>query len=151
MQIVLTQDVAHVGQKGDVVQVSNGYGINFLIPHGLAYKSDSPQGQQLIAKVESSASNKAKDAADRVTALKELTGQQFNLPVEANDSGVLFASLNEEKLSRMISLITGKELQPAELALSEGSIKQTGEYEVSLQHNDEVVGSAMLNVTANQI
>ena len=148
MKVVLRQDVAHVGRKGELVEVANGYGINFLIPSGKALKADSPQGQSYLSKVASGEAQK-QTATDAVkTDLQELADKKFKFELEANDSDVLFASLNESKLAELLSEQTSKKIAAKNIALSEGAIKNIGTYQASLMHEGNALGQIEIEVAA---
>ena len=147
MKVVLTQDVAHVGRKGYEVEVANGYGINYLIPQGKALKADSPEGINLLKRVESGAVAKEADNQVLVDKLTTLVGEQFTLSVEANESGALFGSLNAANVAEMISSLTQVAVGSNNIALPNGPIKEVGEHTAELKAGGAVVGEAMLNVT----
>ncbi len=147
MKVVLTQDIAHVGKKGETVTVSNGYGINFLIPRGVALKADSPQG--LVYAGNYQAGKIAKQSADKISAeaITELVGEQFNLSVEANESGKLFGALNEAKIADSLNALTQSSLEAKNIKLSNGPIKELGSYTVSLKSGDSVIGDITIEVS----
>ena len=148
MKLVLLQDVTHVGRKGETVSVANGYGINFLIPQRKAVKLDSPEGMRVSSLAQTSESNKAADKSAKADSLRSISGEQFTLPVEVNESGVLFASLNESKIAQMLSALSQVDLDSKDIKLADGIIKTVGEYNAILQSGSEKVGEIMLNVEA---
>jgi large subunit ribosomal protein L9 len=148
MKVVLIQDVAHLGRKGQLVEVANGYGANFLIPNKKALKADTAHAQLFINKVEAAGNQKARSAEENVARAQKLIGEQFDLQVEANEVGGLFGSLNESKVAELISLITGESVDPKNLKLRNGAIKEVGEHDLLIVDSKKELGSAMLNVTS---
>lgn len=148
MKVVLIQDVVHLGRKGQLVEVANGYGVNFLIPNKKALKADSTKAQQFINKVENIDSQKNRTLEEDLNKAKQLIGEQFDLQVEANEVGSLFGSLNESKIAELISLIIGQKISPKYLKLVNGPIKEVGEHNLEITDSKKEIGSAMLNVTS---
>jgi large subunit ribosomal protein L9 len=146
MKLVLKQDVAHVGNKGETVEVSNGYGINYLIPHGMALKADSPQGLAYASRFESVKEAKSAANDEIKSKLAKLTGEMFTLPVEANDSGKLFAALTASKVAEMVSALTGVEITDKNVSLPDGVIKDLGEHDVEFVVGKDKLGKSMLSV-----
>jgi len=147
MKLVLTQDVAHVGRKGEQVAVANGYGINYLIPSKKGLKVDSPEGQSFLKRFELLKGSKAAMAEANAEELSKLVGEQLSLSVEANDEGGLFGSLTAIKIAQMITALTQVQVEANNVVLSDGPIKEIGEYSVGLQVGDNQLGEVMLNVT----
>ena len=148
MKVVLLEDVAHVGRKGEITNVADGYGINFLIPNKKALRADSPDAISFLAMKSAHSNEVQKNDQARAADLKELVGQQFTLPVEANDSGTLFGALNETKVAEMIGALVNKDVVNKNIKLVNGPIKEIGEYKVEFIVAGELVGTSMLNVTA---
>lgn len=148
MKLVLLEDVTHVGRKGETVTVSNGYGINFLIPQRKALKADSPEGLRMAQTASLQTATKEKDENKKLEALRSIIGEQLTLPVEVNESGVLFASLNESKVAEMITALTQVEIDGKNVKLESGAIKEVGEYNATLINGTEKLGMVMLNVEA---
>jgi large subunit ribosomal protein L9 len=145
MKVVLTQDVPHVGQKGDSPNVANGYGINYLIPRGLALKADTPQGMSYLKRVSDSKVKKELASEAMSEKLANLVGKEFILQVESNDAGVLFAGITASKLAAELSAQTGLTVKSANLGLPADSIKEVGEYQIELQDQSDKLGK--INVT----
>tara|TARA_B100001123_G_C15160413_1_gene967246 strand:- start:682 stop:1134 length:453 start_codon:yes stop_codon:yes gene_type:complete len=149
MKVVLTQDIAHVGKKGESVEISNGYGINYLIPKKMALKADSPEGLVYLKQVESKNEARSQAEEENKAEVAKLAGQQFSFPVEANESGVLFAGLTPAKVAEMINAMAKTELTAKNIK-PDDQIKEVGEYNASLIAAGEKVGEIMINVTTDK-
>ena len=93
MKLILRSDVEGVGHKGDVVEVSNGYGRNFLLPRGLAFKATDGAKAQADAMKRS---RDIRDAAARQAAqevAKQLVASPVSITARVGGDGRLFGSI----------------------------------------------------------
>jgi len=132
MQLVLTEDVQHLGRQGDLVEVKPGYGRNYLLPNGLA-TVPSAHNLRLLERYKERVSQ-AREA--KVADLKALAEQIQRVPhitidANANEEGHLYGSVGAPEISRALK---GKNLKvEPEMVKLEGPIKQCALYEVKLQ------------------
>ncbi len=131
MQLVLTEDVAHLGKQGDVVEVKAGYGRNYLLPNGLA---TLPTKHNLkLLELYRKRVEQAREA--KIADLKVLAEQINKVPhitIEANatEEGHLYGSVGAPEISRSLK---GKNLKVEEdMVKLEGVIKECALYEVNL-------------------
>jgi large subunit ribosomal protein L9 len=131
MQLVLTEDVAHLGKQGDLVEVKPGYGRNYLLPNGMA-TLPSQHNLRLLERYKQRV-QQAREA--RVADLRVLAEQIQRVPhitieANANDEGHLYGSVGGGEISRSLK---GKNLKvEPEMVKLEGPIKICGLYEINL-------------------
>lgn len=131
MKLVLTEDVAHLGKQGDVVEVRPGYGRNYLIPRGMA-TIPTEHNLRLLERYKIRV-RQAKEA--RIADLRALAEQisklaGITIEANANDEGHLYGSVGAPEISKGLR---GRNLPvDAEMVRLESGIKETGLYEVSL-------------------
>jgi large subunit ribosomal protein L9 len=131
MQLVLTEDVPHLGKQGDVVEVKPGYGRNYLLPRGMA-TIPTPHNLRLLERYKIRV-KQAREA--RVADLKNLAEQiqkmaGITIEANANDEGHLYGSVAAPEVSR--GLKAKHLLIEPEMVRLEGPIKETGLYAVKL-------------------
>ncbi len=131
MQLVLTEDVPHLGKQGDVVEVKPGYGRNYLLPRGMA-TVPTPHNLRLLERYKIRV-KQAREA--RIADLKNLAEQiqkMAGITIEANatDEGHLYGSVGAPEVSR--GLKAKQLLIEPEMVRLEGPIKETGLYAVKL-------------------
>ena len=136
MQLVLTEDVTHLGKQGEVVEVKAGYGRNYLLPNGLA-TLPSAHNLKLLElykkRVEQARESKIAD----LKALAEQINKVPHITIEANanEEGHLYGSVGAPEISKALY---GKNLKvEAEMVRLEGPIKQCALYEVNLNLGHE--------------
>ena len=130
MQLVLTEDVVHLGKQGDLVEVKPGYGRNYLLPNGLA-TVPSEHNLRLLARYKERV-QQAREA--RVADLKVLAEQIQRVTVQieanANEEGHLYGSVGAPEISKALK---AKNLPvEAEMVRLEGPIKEVALYAVKL-------------------
>ena len=132
MQVILLQDVARVGRKYDVVDVSNGYANNLLFPRKLAELATPEKVAELSKRKE--AARVAEDA--KMEAMKEkltaLAEQTITFEVRADDQGHLFKKIRQESILELLSDEHGLEI-PKESVLLDTPIHEVGEHQVDIE------------------
>lgn len=136
MKVILLRDVAKVGRKNDMVDVPNGYGLNKLIPQGMAKPATNENIkaiQQQAAKSEAAAADSAKHFSELVAALNDVS---VAISVEANEEGRLFKAVNAKEVATALADATGKVVTEDQVILGD-PIKQVGEHIVTLASGPE--------------
>src|SRR6185503_19703040 len=131
MQLVLTEDVTHLGKQGDVVEVKAGYGRNYLLPNGLA-TVPTPHNLKLLElyKQRTLQAREAKIADLRVLSEQIQRVPHITIDALANEEGHLYGSVGAPEVSKALK---GKNLkvEPDMVRLA-GVVKECGLYEVEL-------------------
>lgn len=137
MKLLMRTDVDGVGKKGDVVDVSDGYARNFLVPKGFAVKATKGVESQAKAMRRS---RDVKDAADRGAAeeiAKRLVPAVITITAKAGAEGPLFGSVTAADVVEAVREQTGVELDRKSLTLDE-HIKDVGTHTVPVRLHAEV-------------
>ncbi|MFZ4583789.1 MAG: 50S ribosomal protein L9 [Acidimicrobiia bacterium] len=147
MKVVLRDDVENVGNKGDVVEVADGYARNFLVPRGLAMKATSG----VVKQSESMRRNRAaKDARDKAAAedlASSLASRTFTIAARAGEGGKLFGSITTADVAAAVAAQGGTELDRRKIELGE-ALKELGPAEVSVKLHPQVVATLKVEVVA---
>ena len=130
MQLVLTEDVQHLGKQGELVEVKPGYGRNYLLPKGLA-TIPAEHNLRLLERYKVRV-NQAREA--RIADLKVLADQVRRTPIQieanANEEGHLYGSVGPAEIAKALR---GKNLLvDAEMIKMEGPIKEIALYAVKV-------------------
>ncbi len=148
MKLVLRSDVDQVGKKGDIVDVSDGYGRNFLLPKGLAFRaSDGVETQ--AAKMRQSRDQR--DASDRAAAqdvATSLVPKVVTITARAGAEGKLFGSVSAAEIVDAVASQTGVALERRQIHLDE-PIKTTGTHLVPAKLHAEVEFPITVEVVAS--
>jgi len=128
MKVIMLADMKKVGRKGEVVEVSDGYGQNVLLRQGLALPG-TPENLKRFAKQAGRAEEKrAFDETLLGKNVESLDGKTVSISAHANEAGTLFQTLHKKQLVEAIKKQFG--ITISESALSVEDIKKTGTYEV---------------------
>ncbi len=136
MEIILKQEVKNLGYIDDVVKVRNGYGLNFLIPKGMAVIANETNKKihAEVVKQRGHKLNKLKMDAEQLAA--SLGSVTLNIPSKVGENGRLFGSVTSQNLVDMLTKM-GYKIEKRQITMPEEHIKKTGTYtaQVSL-HRD---------------
>jgi large subunit ribosomal protein L9 len=147
MELILRSDVSGLGHRGDVVEVADGYGRNYLLPKGLAMKVTAGARQQ----AESMAKARAvQDAAEREVAegvASQLAGRTVTIAMRAGDEGKLFGSVTATDVADAVAAQVAIEVDRHDIVL-ESAIKEVGTHEVVLRPHPDVQIPLIVEVTA---
>ena len=148
MELILRQDVEHLGRRGDVVHVKGGYGRNYLLPHNLAMPVTT--GNRKVVEQEKAAGvrrdvREQSDAQQLSSMLGQLT---LTIPRKAGESGVLFGSVTSLDLAEALHK-KGYEIDRRKIHL-EDPIKQLGEFQVPVRLHREVTVSIQVQVVPEE-
>ena len=148
MKLLLRSDVDGVGKKGDLVEVADGFGRNYLLPKGFAVKA-SPGVEAQAAAMRRS--RDLRDAADRSAAeeiAKTLVPAVISLTARASGEGKLFGSVTAGDVVDAVREQTGIELERRHLVLDE-AIKTTGTHAVPAKLHSDVQFQITVEVSAS--
>ena len=148
MKLVLRSDVDQVGKKGDIVDVSDGYGRNYLLPKGLAFRANGGVEAQ-AAKMRQSRDQR--DASDRAAAQEvasKLVPQVVTITARAGAEGKLFGSVSTAEIADAVTAQTGVEIDRRQLHLDE-PIKTVGTHLVPAKLHAEVEFPITVEVVAS--
>lgn len=142
MKVILLKDVKGQGKKNDVIEVSDGYGRNFLIKNGLATVATSTQVNSINISKAAEEKRKAAEKAEAIKLAKELETKTVVVEIKTGATGKLFGALNTQAISDALKK-QGVELDKKKIVLSD-PIKSVGEYTITVKPYAEV--SAKLKV-----
>ena len=147
MKVILRSDIAGLGKRGDIVDVADGHGRNFLLPRGLAITASDGSLAQAAAMRRR---RDLRDAADRESAqtvASALVSRTIDVALKAGPEGRLYGSVHAVDVAAAVSAQAGIELDRKKLAVPD-HIKTVGEYSVVAHPHPDVEFSFTINVIA---
>ncbi len=148
MEVILLEKVRNLGALGETVKVRAGYGRNFLMPRGMAVmatKSNIEKFEARRAELEQAAADMLAAAQARAARLAALGA--VTIAHNAGDEGKLFGSIGTADIADAVCQ-AGVEVKRQEIAMPEGPIRQTGEYEIELNLHTDVTQAIKVNVVS---
>ena len=145
MKLILTQEVVGLGGPGDVVEVKDGYGRNFLVPRGVAMRW-TRGGEKQISSIKRG--REVREVRDLGHA-KEIKGQlealKVTLPVRAGSCGRLFGAVTVADIVAAVSKAGGPQVDKRRLEMGQ-PIKSVGAHQVSVRLHPEVAATVSVEV-----
>ena len=146
MKVILQQDVKGQGKKGQMVEVSDGYARNFLLPRKLAVPAtaDAMNTMRLQEKAKAKADAEAKAAATEIA--EKLKGLQVKVASKGGEGGKLFGAVTGREIAAALKEQHGVDIDSKKLVLDE-PIKSFGSYQVKAKLGFEISGTVYVIVT----
>jgi large subunit ribosomal protein L9 len=144
MKVILKGEVDNLGLAGDVVDVADGYGRNFLIPRGLAILATAGAMKEAEALTRSRKVAESKTLGDAEAARETLESRTLRIPVRVDERGHLYGSVGAGDVQRVLKE-RGHDLERKRIELK-GSIKTIGEYEVPVRVHPQVTAVVTVEV-----
>lgn len=149
MKLILTAAVDNLGAPGEVVEVKNGYGRNYLLPRGLAIVATRGAEKQIegIKRAQEARAIRDLDHAREVrTQLEQL--EKVVVEVKTSDKGKLFGSVTADDIVAAVKKTGGPNLDKRIIELPKGLVKKTGNYQVEVKLHADVLGKINFSVVA---
>jgi large subunit ribosomal protein L9 len=147
VKVVLRTDVDSVGKKGDILEVSDGYARNFLVPKGLAFKATAGASSQAASMRRARDVRDAKDRGAAEDVATTLVPAVITVKAKAGAEGRLFGSVTASDIATAVRAQTGIELDRRKLHLDE-PIKSIGTHQVPAKLHADVEFPITVEVVA---
>ncbi|MBN39771.1 MAG: 50S ribosomal protein L9 [Acidimicrobiaceae bacterium] len=148
MKVVLRTDVEGVGYKGDIVDISDGFAQNKLIPKGLAFKATAGAQREAERMRKSRELKAAEERSVAEEIASRLTEKSITISMNAGEGGKLFGSVTTSDIANALETQANVTLDRKDLQLSE-TIKEIGTYEVMARPHPDVEFSVTIEVVAD--
>jgi large subunit ribosomal protein L9 len=145
MKIILTQEVSGLGTPGDVLEVKDGYGRNYLLPQGFAIKWTKGAEKQIVLIKRARSAREIRDLGHANEVKARLETLRVTMSVRAGTGGRLYGSVTPTEVADAVKRAGGPELDRRRLELP-GHIKSTGDYKVQVKLHPEVSAAFTLAV-----
>jgi len=148
MKLILTQEVSGLGAPGDVVEVRDGYGRNYLVPRGFAIQW-TRGGEKTIESIKAArASREVRDLDHAQEVKAKLEGSTFNLSARAGEGGRLFGAVTVNDIAEAIAAGIGSKAVDKRKIIVGNPIKSLGSHQVKVKVHDDVDATVNLNVVS---
>lgn len=146
MKVILVKDVKNVGKAGEVVNVSDGYGRNYLIPKGLAIEATESNLKMLNEKKKAEERKRQQELEQAKELAQKLSKVGVILKVKAGENGKLFGSVTSKDVEEALKE-KGFEIDKKKIVLPE-NIKTTGTYYAEIKLYQGVTAKVQVDVVA---
>lgn len=145
MKVILLEDVKTLGKKGDIVDVSDGYARNFVLPKKLGVEANAKNKNDLKLQK----ANADKVAQEQLEAAQELAKtletKEVTLTIKSGEGGRTFGSVSSKEIAQAAKQQCSLELDKKKIQLPE-AIKALGAYEVGVKLHPKVTGKLKVKV-----
>ena len=143
MKIILLQDEKKLGKKGDIIEASEGYARNYILPKKIGVEATS-KNMNLHKANEEKVAQENLDAAKALAA--ELETKQVVVKIKAGEGGRTFGSVSSKEIASACKEQHGIEIDKKKIQLPE-SLKNFGSYEVTVKLHPQVAAKLTVKVT----
>ncbi len=138
MEVILKQDVEHLGYANDVVKVRDGYARNFLLPRGYAMIATESARKQLNETLRQRSHKEAKLREDAEGMANKLADKSLTIGAKVGESGKIFGSVNTIMIADAIKAL-GFEVDRKNIKIKGEMVKSVGKYEAEVTFHRDVV------------
>ena len=147
MKLILTADVPNLGAPGDLVEVKNGYGRNYLVPQGLAIAATRGAEKQVANIRRAREARTVRDLGHANEIKQQLQTLTVSLPARAGDTGKLFGSVTTADIAAAITKAGGPKLDKRSVVIPT-PIKSVGNHAVTVKIHGDVDAKLSVSVVA---
>jgi large subunit ribosomal protein L9 len=148
MKLILTQEVDGLGGPGEVVEVKDGYGRNYLVPRGLAMRWTKGAEKQVASIRRAREVRDVRDLGHAHEIKAQLERLRVKLPVRAGSSGRLFGSVTVADIASAVTAAGGPAIDKRRIELG-APIKTVGSHSVKVRLHSDLAANVDLDVVAS--
>ena len=145
MKVILQQDVKGQGKKGQLIEASEGYARNYLLPRKLAVAATADAINTMNLKEKARRAEEARQKAEAEATAEKLKECQVKLTAKAGNGGRLFGAVTTKEISEGLKAQYGVDIPKQKLALDD-PIKSFGSYQVKAKLGFEISGTVYVSV-----
>ena len=149
MKVIFLQDVPNVARAGEVKEVADGYGRNFLIPQRLALLASSQAVNLIEAQRKTKARSQAQTEAESVELAHQLDGKEVTLKARVGAKERLYGSITSADIAAELQNTTGLVIDKRKIELAD-PIRQLGSYEVAIRLAGDIFPKIKVIITPEE-
>lgn len=145
MKVILQQDVRGKGKKGQMIEVAEGYGRNYLLPRKLAIEATADNVNTMRMNDKATAERQAKERAEAFEISQKLRDINVTVACKGGGSGKLFGSVTSQEIADSLKAQTGITIDRRKIVIAD-PIKTVGQYTVKCKLGYEITGDLKLTI-----
>ncbi len=150
MKVILLCDVAKLGRNGDLIEVAEGYGRNFLVPRKMAEEATREKLEEWRQRHKAKESRAKREEIESVAKRDHLQGKQIVLKATAGEKGKLFGSITVAQIAEELQERLGVSVDKKDIKLA-AQIKEVGSYPFSVRLHPGVEAEMTVLVEAGKV
>ena len=145
MEIILLENILHLGNIGDKVKVKNGYGRNFLLKQGKALRFNA-ENQEFVNKRKDELNKKNVEIKNKYKEIaKQINNKTFSFIKESKENGELYGSIKPKEITNLIKEKANTEVSPSQIILKD-DLNKIGIFKADINFHSEVKASISIKV-----
>ena len=145
MKVILTQDVKGKGKKGQMIEVSDGYARNFMLPRKIAIEATADAVNTMRMNDKATAERIAREKAEALETSKKLRELTVVVKAKGGGAGRLFGSVTNQEIADALKNQTGIALDKRKIVIAE-PIKNVGTYTVTCKLGYEITAPLTVKI-----
>ena len=145
MKVILLQDVKGKGKKGQMIEVSDGYARNYMLPRKIAVEATADAVNTMRMNDKAAAEKAAKERAEAMEISKKLREMTLVVTVKGGGAGRLFGSVTNQEIADALEKKTGIKLDKRKIVIS-APIKSVGTYTVNCKLGYEITAPLSVKI-----
>lgn len=146
MKVIMLQTVKKVGKQGEILEVSEGYARNFLLPKGYAVEASKGNVKSLDDQKQAEKRKKSKELDDAKAYAEKISKTELKINAKAGEGGKLFGSVTSKEIASLLAQ-KGIKVDKRKIELAE-PIRSLGEYDINIKLYPEI--NAVVKLTISQ-
>ena len=147
MKLILTHEVANLGAPGDIVEVKDGYGRNYLQPRGLAIRWTKGGEKQIVSMKKAREVRDVRDVSHAEEIRAQLESKPITVPAHAGSTGRLFGAVTVAEIASAVKAAGGPDIDKRRIEIGQ-PIRNVGDYTAAVRVHPEVSAKLTLSVVA---
>jgi len=148
MKLILTQEVSNLGAPGDIVEVKDGYGRNYLMPRGFAIRWTKGAQKQIDSIKKARSVREVQDLGHATEIKTQLEALDVRIASQAGSTGRLFGAVTVADILDAVKRAGGPDIDKRRIEVG-NPIKSVGTHQVKVKVHDEVTATVSLEVVAS--
>ena len=145
MKVILTQDIKGKGKKGQMIDISDGYARNYLLPRKLAVEATADAVNTMRMNDKAAAEKAAKERAEALEISKQLRAMTLVVTAKGGGAGRLFGSVTNQEIADALKAKSGIALDKRKIVISD-TIKSVGTYTVQCKLGYEITAPLTVKI-----
>ena len=145
MKVILLQDVKGKGKKGQMIEVSDGYARNFMLPKKMAMEATADAINTMRMNDKAAAEKAAREKAEAMAVSKELRAMTLVVTAKGGGAGRLFGSVTNQEIADALKAKTGIALDKRKIVIAD-PIKNVGTYTVNCKLGYEITAPLTVKI-----
>lgn len=145
MKVILKADIKGVGKKDQIINASDGYARNFLLPKNLAVEANNDNMTKLQSKQNANAYKKSQEKEEAQKTAEKLSKIQLKIPVKTGENGKIFGGVSAKEIAEQLKANYNIEVDKKKIDLKE-TIKTLGIRNITIKLYEGVIGQLKIDI-----